>query len=90
MEVNSFWNKISNLYYEYELTGEDKFIILDMSGGMTIILAISSVTIGGDMITGLLDDGTEMIISIDEICTLRYNPSWSNLDEVQDVESILI
>lgn len=76
MEINSFWNKISELYYEYELSGIDSYIILDMSGGMEISLAVSDIIIGGDTITGLLEDGTEIYIAIEEICTIRYNPEW--------------
>lgn len=76
MDSNLFWDKISALYYEYELTGKESYIILDMSGGLEIVLNSSNLQVGGDYITGFLEDGTEIIISIDEICVLRYNPEW--------------
>lgn len=83
MEKNAFWNRISELYYEYELTGLDSFIILNLTCGSEVLLAISTIVIGGDTITGLLEDDTEIIISIDEICTMRYNPNWddNNIDD---------
>ena len=84
MERNSFWNKLSELYYDYEVTDIDTYIILDMNGGLEITLAISSIIIGGDIITGLLDDGTEIMVAIDEINTLRHNPDWIVDDDFQD------
>lgn len=86
MEKNTFWNRISELYYEYELTGEDSFIILNLTCGSEVVLSVSTIMIGGDAITGLLENNTEIIISVDEICTMRYNPYW---DET-NIESELI
>ncbi len=88
MEKNTFWNKISELYYQYELLGIDKFIILNLTDGMEISLSVSSISIGADTIMGVLDDGTELIISIDEICTLRHNPNWTEEIINTDVDFI--
>ena len=76
MDSNLFWDKISALYYEYELTGEESFVSLSMAGGLEVILNTSSLQVGGDYIKGFLEDGTEIIISIDKISVLRYNPEW--------------
>ena len=83
MDKNSFWNRISDLYLEYELSGVDSYIILSMVDGTEINLAVSNLTIGGDVITGMLDDDTEMMISVDKICSLQYNPRW-DFSEMDD------
>lgn len=76
MDSNLFWDKISALYYEYELTGKDSYVILNMSCGIEVILNCSSLKVGGDFIKGFMEDGTEIIISINDISILRYNPDW--------------
>lgn len=84
MDKSSFWNKLSELYFDYELTGVDTYIILDLSGGLEISLAVSGIVIGGDVVTGLLDDGTEILVAIDEISALRYNSEWVIDDDFTD------
>ena len=86
MEENSFWNRISELYLEYELSGVDSYIILSMVDGMEISIAVSNLNIGGDVVTGMLDDDTEMMISVDKICSLQYNPSWDFTKDDMDLE----
>ena len=77
VENNIFWNRISELYYEYELSGEDSVILLTLTDGSEVTLSVSDISIGGDVIMGLLDDDTELMISIDSIIMLQYNVNWS-------------
>ena len=85
MESYIFWDKIVELHEDFEYDGVDKYIILDMSGGMELILSISSIDLldSEKVIVGLMDDGTEVIISIDEVCCLRHNPSWISVESIK-------
>ena len=51
-----FWDKISALYYDYEVTGKDSYVVMHMTGGLEVVLNTSSINrIGGDFINGVLD-----------------------------------
>ena len=82
MESYIFWDKLVELHEEYELDGLDKFVVIDMCGGTEIILNVSAIDLfdSDKVLYGLLGDDTEIIIDVDKISCIRYNPNWVEED----------